>query len=58
LTNIESRPIGGKFFEYIFYVDIETSFLKQNDLQKALKNLQKVTKNLKILGVYFIQNSK
>jgi prephenate dehydratase len=52
LTNIESRPIGGKFFEYIFYVDIQTSFDKQKNLQKALTKLSKFAKNLKILGIY------
>jgi prephenate dehydratase len=52
LTNLESRPIGGKFFEYIFYVDIQTSFDKQKNLQKALMSLSKFAKNLKILGIY------
>ena len=52
LTNIESRPIEGKFFEYIFYVDIEADLAQKNDLQKALINLKKITKNLKILGIY------
>lgn len=57
LTNIESRPIAGKFFEYIFYVDIETTFSQKHDLQKALVKLEKITNNLKILGVYHVKKT-
>jgi len=50
LTSIESRPIAGKFFEHLFYVDLEfTDFCK---LEKALVELKKVTSFVKILGVY------
>ncbi|MEI6728789.1 MAG: prephenate dehydratase [bacterium] len=52
LSNIESRPIPGKFFEYIFYVDFEFDPKNAGAVQIALSELAKLTKTLKILGVY------
>ncbi len=51
LTKIESRPIIGKPWEYIFIVD----FIIQNDtgkLNKVLKKMKKNTNYLKLLGLY------
>ena len=52
LTNIESRPIAGKFFEYVFYVDFEFDPKNASAVQVALSDLAKLAKSLKILGVY------
>lgn len=51
LTKIESRPIIGKPWEYIFIVD----FIVPNDtgkLNKVLKEMKKSTNYLKLLGLY------
>ncbi len=51
LTNIESRPIPGKFFEYVFYVDVE--FGKQvEQIKAALRELESLAENIKVLGIY------
>lgn len=51
LTKIESRPIIGKPWEYLFYLDFETDLGKQECL-KAIKQLKKNCLYLKILGFY------
>jgi prephenate dehydratase len=50
LSKIESRPMRGKPWEYVFYVD----FLRGNDdpAQKALHHLAEVADFVKVLGVY------
>ena len=51
LTKIESRPIIGKSWEYIFIVD----FLLNKDtgkLNKVLKEMKKTANLLKLLGLY------
>ncbi len=51
LTKIESRPIIGKPWEYIFIVD----FILHKDttkLNKVLKEMKKSTNYLKLLGLY------
>jgi chorismate mutase/prephenate dehydratase len=50
LTKIESRPIIGKPFEYLFFVDFE--FDKNDKILKILEELKKKTIFLEILGFY------
>lgn len=49
LTKIESRPLRGTFFEYLFYLDIE--FDEKERVEDALQVLEK-GQSLKILGFY------
>lgn len=51
MTKLESRPIYGKPWEEMFYVELEAN-IHQENTQKALINLEKVTSYLKILGCY------
>ena len=50
LSKIESRPMRGKPWEYVFYVD----FLRGDDepAQNALRHLAEVADFVKLLGVY------
>lgn len=50
LSKIESRPLRGSPWEYVFYVD----FLRGNDrlAKSALRHLGQVSQMLKVLGVY------
>lgn len=53
LTKIESRPIHGKPFEYVFYVDLEFKKEDVNYVKKIIETeLPTVTQTLKILGFY------
>jgi prephenate dehydratase len=51
LAKIESRPLRGKPWEYLFYVDVlaDTS---EPRMQKALGHLEELADLLKILGCY------
>jgi len=51
LYKIESRPIIDSPFEYLFYVDTEGS-IEDEALINALKHLEEVTSQLKVLGSY------
>ena len=51
MTNIQSRPIGGKNWEYRFFVDFEGTF-EDTAVQNALRGLREETTYLKILGTY------
>lgn len=51
MIKLESRPIYGKPWEEMFYVELEAN-IHQENTQKALINLEKVTSYLKILGCY------
>ncbi|TAK58249.1 MAG: prephenate dehydratase [Bacteroidetes bacterium] len=51
LHKIESRPIIGKPWEYLFYVDFEGSILEAES-KNALRHLEEITHQLKILGCY------
>ena len=51
LTKIESRPLRGKPWEYLFYVDL---IGHSDDIQvaNALNNLKEISNMLRILGSY------
>jgi chorismate mutase/prephenate dehydratase len=51
MTNIQSRPIKDRNWEYRFFVDFEGSF-KDHAVQNALRGLKEETTSLKILGTY------
>ncbi|MDM8517406.1 3-deoxy-7-phosphoheptulonate synthase [Desulfobacterales bacterium HSG16] len=51
LVKLESRPIHGKPWEYMFYVDIETDIASEK-YKPVLKLLTEKTDFLKILGSY------
>jgi prephenate dehydratase len=51
LTKIESRPLRGKPWEYLFYVDLLGSVADQ-PVSYALANLSELTDFLKVLGSY------
>jgi prephenate dehydratase len=50
LSKIESRPMRGRPWEYVFYVD----FLRGDDepARNALRHLEEVAEFVKVLGVY------
>ncbi|MBS0604176.1 MAG: prephenate dehydratase [Verrucomicrobia bacterium] len=50
LTQIASRPIKNKPFEYLFFVDI--LFSRSVDMEQVLNALKKKTQTLKLLGLY------
>jgi len=50
LTKIQSVPIQGKPYQYQFHVDLEWD--KQASLPMALKALDPITYNRKVLGIY------
>jgi prephenate dehydratase len=52
LTNIECRPIVGRFFEYYFYLDVEYQSSQTPLLKDSLRKLKEVSQEIKILGVY------
>jgi prephenate dehydratase len=51
LTKIESRPLRGKPWEYLFYVDV-IGHAEQPALANALRNLGELTTLLRVLGSY------
>ncbi|MDW6003152.1 prephenate dehydratase [Vibrio mangrovi] len=57
MTKLESRPVMGNPWEEMFYVDLE-SHLASAEMQSALRELTKLTKFLKVLGCYPIENVK
>ncbi len=52
LTKIESRPIIGKPFEYLFYIDLQFQKDQQHLVKQALQNLQTITQSCNMLGIY------
>jgi prephenate dehydratase len=52
LTKIESRPIKGRPFEYVFYIDFEFSKKDLNRVLDALEEFKKLVKRYKFLGFY------
>ena len=51
LTKIESRPLRGKPWEYLFYVDL-IGHAEDPALANALRNLSEMTTLLRVLGSY------
>jgi prephenate dehydratase len=51
LTKIESRPIHGQPWEYLFYIDIQSD-LRTKECSNALRHLQEMTLYFKVLGSY------
>jgi len=50
LSKIESRPLRGRPWEYVFYAD----FLRGDDevARSALRHLAEIAELVKVLGVY------
>lgn len=51
LLKIESRPLWGKPWEYLFYLDFEGD-LREERCERAIENLKEVSTFLRILGSY------
>jgi len=51
LTKIESRPLRGKPWEYLFYVDL-VGHAQQKSVKHAISNLEEISSFLRILGSY------
>lgn len=51
MTNIQSRPLQNKNWEYRFFVDFEGRF-EDNAVQNALRGLKEETISFRILGTY------
>jgi prephenate dehydratase len=52
LIKIESRPIHGKPFEYLFYVDFGWPKEKESHIDRILEEFKNNTQTLKVLGFY------
>jgi prephenate dehydratase len=52
VTNLESRPIPGKFFEYIFYVDVEFWPDQIAEFELARQEVSRRCEEFSVLGVY------
>jgi prephenate dehydratase len=50
LTHIESRPIRGRPWEYVFYVDYRRG--KDEASENALRHLAEIAKFVKVIGIY------
>ncbi|HSW39848.1 MAG TPA: prephenate dehydratase [Acidobacteriota bacterium] len=51
LTKIESRPIRGKPWQYLFYLDLRSD-IRSRECVNALRHLREMAPYLKILGSY------
>lgn len=55
MSKLESRPINGKPWEEMFYVDVHAN-LRSDNMQQALRELSTITRSIKILGCYPSEN--
>ena len=55
LSKLESRPIPGMPFQYLFYIDFEGN-TAEDRVARALEQLRSVTTSLKVLGCYPAQH--
>jgi 3-deoxy-7-phosphoheptulonate synthase len=51
LKKLESRPIAGKPWQYMFYLDVELPE-KEEEFTKALEELDSTVSDLRVLGTY------
>lgn len=51
MTKLESRPIHGKPWEYMFYVDVQLAEEKKR-FQKAMEKFRQATDDFRVLGLY------
>lgn len=51
MTKLESRPLVGKPWQYLFYVDLEGN-KEETGMKKALKEIENKAAHFKILGCY------
>ncbi len=57
MTKIESRPTKLKNWNYVFFVDVQ-GYIDDEKIKKALKDMEKSTGFIKILGSYPEENNK
>ena len=55
MCKLESRPIQGRPWEEMFYIDVEAN-LKSAAMQEAISELNELTKFIKVLGCYPIEH--
>lgn len=55
MCKLESRPIQGRPWEEMFYIDVEAN-IKQIAMQEALRELNEITNFIKVLGCYPIEH--
>ncbi|MCL1141443.1 chorismate mutase [Shewanella gaetbuli] len=51
MSKLESRPIPGTPWEEMFYIDIDGNLANQ-DVQQSIKELERLTRFIKVLGCY------
>ncbi|MCJ8303495.1 prephenate dehydratase, partial [Shewanella sp.] len=51
MSKLESRPIPGTPWEEMFYLDLDAN-LSSSEMQSALKELERITRFIKVLGCY------
>jgi prephenate dehydratase len=51
LVKIESRPIRGKPWEYLFYIDLQSD-IRSRECTHALRHLRELAPYLKVIGSY------
>ena len=57
MSKLESRPIPGTPWEEMFYIDIDGNLAHQ-DVQQAIKELERLTRFIKVLGCYPCESVK
>ena len=55
MCKLESRPIQGRPWEEMFYIDVEAN-LKSMALQEAISEITSITNFIKVLGCYPIEH--